>query len=105
MITTFLKNRPWLFALALLGGFISFAAAKPIASEKNSGLANHPAIGAFLNGVMPEAAPGISGNWSAVVAFTNLYFTNSTGLTSVPGTDELGVWEREGRRPTPVHFQ
>ncbi len=53
--------------------------------------------GAFLNGAMPEIAPAISGNWSAVVAFTNLLFTNSVGLTSVPGTDELCVWEREGR--------
>ena len=46
---------------------------------------------------MPETAPGISGNWSAVVAFPNLLFTNAVGLTSVPGTDELCVWEREGR--------
>ena len=46
---------------------------------------------------MPETAPGISGDWSAVVAFTNLLFTNAVGLTSVPGTDELCVWEREGR--------
>ena len=46
---------------------------------------------------MPEVAPGISGNWSAVVAFPNLLFTNSVGLAPVPGTDELCVWEREGR--------
>ena len=46
---------------------------------------------------MPETAPGISGNWSAVVAFPNLLFTNAVGLTSVPGTDQLCVWEREGR--------
>ncbi len=46
---------------------------------------------------MPEVAPSISGNWSAIVAFPNLLFTNSVGLTSVPGTDQLCVWEREGR--------
>ncbi len=46
---------------------------------------------------MPEIAPAISGNWSAVDAFPNLLFTNSVGLTSVPGTDLLCVWEREGR--------
>ncbi|MEJ0089722.1 MAG: PQQ-dependent sugar dehydrogenase [Limisphaerales bacterium] len=97
VITTFFKNRPRLFTLALLGGFISFAGAKPVVSEKIYGLTSRPAIGAFLNGIMPEVAPGISGNWSAVVAFPNLFFTNSTGLTSVPGTDELCVWEREGR--------
>ena len=46
---------------------------------------------------MPEVAPAISGNWSAVNAFPNLLFTNSVGLTSIPGTDQLCVWEREGR--------
>ena len=46
---------------------------------------------------MPEVAPAISGNWTAVNAFTNLLFTNSVGITSIPGTDELCVWEREGR--------
>ena len=46
---------------------------------------------------MPETAPGISGDWSAVPAFPNLLFTNAVGLTFVPGTDKLCVWEREGR--------
>ncbi|HEY5345230.1 MAG TPA: PQQ-dependent sugar dehydrogenase, partial [Verrucomicrobiae bacterium] len=64
---------------------------------KSFGLTNRPAIGAFLNGVMPEVAPNISGNWSAVVAFTNLLFTNSVGLTHVPDSNQLCVWEREGR--------
>jgi uncharacterized repeat protein (TIGR03806 family) len=86
-----------LLLLALLGNLIFSAGAKPVVSEKPYGLTNRPAVGAFLNGVMPEVAPGISGNWSAVVAFTNLVFTNSVGLTPVPGTDELCVWEREGR--------
>ena len=31
-----------------------------------------------------------------VPAFTNLIFTNALGLTFVPGTDQLVVWEREG---------
>ncbi len=61
------------------------------------GLDSRPASGAFLNGAMPETAPAISGDWSAVVAFPNLLFTNAVGLTSVPGTNELCVWEREGR--------
>src|SRR5207245_8154610 len=51
----------------------------------------------FLNNVMPEAVPGISGNWSAAVAFTNLTFTNALGLAYVPGTSKLVVFEREGR--------
>ena len=79
------------FAFALWGCFSFSANARPY------GLNSRPPIGAFLNGTMPETAPGISGNWSAVVAFTNLLFTNSVGLTFVPGTDELCVWEREGR--------
>ncbi len=93
----------WLLVLATLGGLIFSAPAKPAATEKITatekpfGLANRPFVGAFLNGTMPEVAPDISGNWSAVVAFTNLLFTNSTGLTSVPDKDELCVWEREGR--------
>jgi uncharacterized repeat protein (TIGR03806 family) len=85
------KNRQWLLSLIFLGSLIFSADAKPY------GLANRPDVGAFLNGTMPEIAPAISGNWSAVNAFTNLVFTNSVGLTSVPGTDNLCVWEREGR--------
>ncbi len=87
----FVKNCRWFLVCLLLGGFVLSASAKPY------GLTARPEVGAFLNGSMPEVAPNISGNWSAVVAFTNLVFTNSVGLTSVPGTDELCVWEREGR--------
>ena len=76
---------------ALLGGFIFFAGAKPY------GLDSRPEVGAFLNGAMPETAPAISGNWSAVVAFTNLVFTNAVGLAFVPDSNRLCVWEREGR--------
>ena len=94
---TFLKKHQWLLFIALLGSFIWSATAKPILGEKLYGLTNRPSVGAFLNGVMPEVAPRISGNWSAVVAFTNLFFTNSVGLTAVPGTNELCVCEREGR--------
>ena len=91
MIRTLFKNCLRLYLLALLGGILGSAHAKPY------GLAHRPDAGAFLDGAMPEVAPAISGNWSAVVAFTNLLFTNCTGLTSVPGTDTLCVWEREGR--------
>jgi uncharacterized repeat protein (TIGR03806 family) len=91
VIKLLFKNRQWLLAFVLLGSFIFSANAKPY------GLTNRPAIGAFLNGAMPEIATAISGDWSAVVAFTNLVFTNALGLAPVPGTDELCVWEREGR--------
>ena len=89
MIKLFHQNRQWLLSLILLGSFFLSAGAKPIVSEKPYGLTNRPCIGAFFNGVLPEVAPNISGNWSAVNAFTNLLFTNSVGLTAVPGTDEL----------------
>ncbi len=80
-----------LSVLALLSCFILAADAKPY------GMASRPAVGAFLNGTLPEVAPSISGNWSAIVAFPNLLFTNSVGLAAVPGSDQLCVWEREGR--------
>lgn len=79
------------FVLVLLASFISSADAKQY------GIAVRPDARPFLNGVLPEVAPAISGNWSAVVAFTNLLFTNSVGLTAMPGTGQLCVWEREGR--------
>jgi uncharacterized repeat protein (TIGR03806 family) len=91
VIKTFFKNRQWLPTLAFLGVLIFSANAKPY------GLTARPTLGAYLNGAMPEIAPAISGNWSAVVAFTNLVFTNSVGLTFVPDSNQLCVWEREGR--------
>jgi uncharacterized repeat protein (TIGR03806 family) len=86
-----LKGRRILLLLYLLGAGVPLVRGNPY------GLDSRPAIGAFLNRAMPETAPAISGDWSAVVAFPNLLFTNAVGLTSVPGTDELCVWEREGR--------
>ena len=76
---------------ATLGGFVFSANAKPF------GLDSRPQVGAFLNGAMPETAPAISGNWSAVVAFPNLQFTNAVGLSAIPNSNQLCVWEREGR--------
>src|SRR5581483_8365566 len=61
------------------------------------GLTVRPNVAPFLNDQVPPVAPGISGNWSAVVAFTNLTFTNALGLAALPGTSRLIVWEREGR--------
>src|SRR5687768_5669103 len=61
------------------------------------GLSSRPSVGAFLNGTVPPAPPVLSSNWSAVVAFPNLLFTNAVGLAPMPGTTRLVVWEREGR--------
>ncbi len=93
----FLKNRQWILSLALLGSLLLSANAKPATGGKPYGLTARPGPGAFLNGTMPEIAPAISGNWSAVNAFTNLVFTNALGLVAVPDTHQLCVWEREGR--------
>src|SRR6185437_6443871 len=87
----FLKNRRWILVLAVFGGLILSASAKPY------GLDSRPNVSAFLNGIMPKTAPSISGNWSAVIAFPNLLFTNAIGLTAVPNSNQLCVWEREGR--------
>ena len=61
------------------------------------GLTERPAVGGFLDGVLPAAAPAVTGNWSATSAFPNLRFTNALGFTFVPGTTKVVVWEREGR--------
>jgi uncharacterized repeat protein (TIGR03806 family) len=61
------------------------------------GLETRPRIGPYLDGKLPELGPGISGNWSAVVAFGGITFKNALGVTPLPGTHRLVVWEREGR--------
>jgi len=83
---------PHYFALltALLTGLSPLLAA-------NYGLETRPAVGPFLNGVLPTSGPTVSGNWTTTPAFPNLTFTNALGLTFVPGTTKLIVWEREGR--------
>ncbi len=83
--------------LKSLFAFASLLLLTVSANAKPYGLDSRPEVAPFLNGAMPETAPGISGNWSAVVAFTNLVFTNSVGLASVPGSNLLCLWEREGR--------
>jgi uncharacterized repeat protein (TIGR03806 family) len=80
-----------LLTIILCGGCIFNLEARPY------GLASRPPAGPFLNDTLPYTAPAISGNWTAVPAFPNLEFTNSVGLCPVPGSDELCVWEREGR--------
>lgn len=87
----FIKYLHGLLTVILSVGFVLNLNAEPY------GIQERAPVGPFLNGVMPEIAPAISGDWSAVPAFPNLLFTNSVGLCAVPGTDELCVWEREGR--------
>ena len=77
--------------VGLLLATISICPAQPY------GLVSRPAVGPFLNNVMPETAPVVPPNWAVVPAFPNLYFTNLLGVLPVPGTNLLCAWEREGR--------
>lgn len=87
----FARSCRWLAAVTVSAGFV-------VNSEAESwGITARQPVGPFLNEVLPHTAPAISGKWSAVVAFPNLLFTNSVGLTAVPDSDLLCVWEREGR--------
>ncbi|HHY84768.1 MAG TPA: hypothetical protein GYA07_04425 [Verrucomicrobia bacterium] len=61
------------------------------------GMTSRPDVGPFLNDALPETAPVFTANWTVVPAFPHLLFTNAVGLTFIPGTDLLCVWEREGR--------
>ena len=55
------------------------------------GLASRPAIGVFLNNIMPETAPVVPPNWTVAPAFPNLYFTNIIGVLPVPGSVRVTV--------------
>jgi uncharacterized repeat protein (TIGR03806 family) len=61
------------------------------------GLDSRPSIGPFLNQTLPEEAPTVNGGWSAVPAFPNITFIHPLGLTYLPGTSDLVVWELEGK--------
>jgi glucose/arabinose dehydrogenase/regulation of enolase protein 1 (concanavalin A-like superfamily) len=61
------------------------------------GIPVRPDVDAFYDGVFPPTPPAIPNDWSTVVAFPNLTFLNPVGLTHIPGTNMLLVWEREGR--------
>ncbi len=81
----------------LLTGLLAVITIAGAAATPPYGVEALPRIGPYLGGRMPEVGPGISGNWSAVVAFPNLTFKNMMGLCPLPGTSRLIVWEREGR--------
>jgi len=75
----------------LVGFFDTLALAQPYGLNSRANLAP------FLNGILPPVSPIVSGTWTAVPAFPGLRFTNAVGLTAVPGTNLLCVWEREGK--------
>ena len=61
------------------------------------GLDARPDVGPFFDGTFPEHPPTVATAWSTVPAFPHLSFINPIGLASLPGTNKLVVWEREGR--------
>lgn len=61
------------------------------------GLTSRPSFTAYNGGTLPPTAPTFSGSWSTVPAFNNLTFINALGITQMPGTNNMVVWEREGR--------
>ena len=73
--------------------------ASPPASggTRAAGLTSRPNFKAYQGGILPKEAPILAGAWSVQPAFPGLTFQNPMGLTAVPGTNDLLVWEREGR--------
>jgi len=75
-------------------------AAMTLTSQAQSyGLDTRPAIGSFLNGVLPPQEQSASG-WQAVVAFPNLTFDDPVFLLAEPHTNRLYVCCRQG----PIYF-
>jgi len=72
-------------------------AASSFAAPRTSGISKRPDFKAYQGSVFPKEAPILAGAWSVQPAFPGLTFQNPMGLTTVPGTNDLLVWEREGR--------
>lgn len=79
----------------MVGTAVALAGAIPVA--KNAALPRRPEFAPFAGGVLPKTAPILAGDWSTRLAFPNLTFQNPLGLCAVPGTNDLLVWEREGK--------
>jgi uncharacterized repeat protein (TIGR03806 family) len=61
------------------------------------GLESRPAFAPYNNGQLVETAPVVTGSWSTVIAYPNLPFLDALGVLPMPGSNQLVVWEREGR--------
>ena len=68
-----------------------------VASSQTPGLDAPVPIGAFLNGVLPQLAPGASTGWNTVNAFPNLTFIDPLWLTPVPNTGDLLLVGKSGQ--------
>ena len=65
--------------------------AQVVGAAQPYGLEARQPVGAYLNGKMPELGPGISGNWSTLIAFPGVSFKNALGLCPLPGSSRLIV--------------
>ena len=81
--------------LAALGVTVAGALALP--ALRTNGLVKRPAFTAYSDGALPKTAPILAGDWSVRPAFPSLVFQNPMGLCAIPGTNDLLVWEREGK--------
>lgn len=64
---------------------------------RSAALLKRPAFAAYHGGIFPKKAPILAGDWSVRLAFPNLSFQNPVGLCPIPGSNDLLVWEREGK--------
>ena len=67
------------------------------ASAQMPGLDAPTPIGPFLNGVLPQLAPGASTGWNTVNAFPSLAFIDPLWLTPVPNTGDLLLVGKNGQ--------
>lgn len=95
MIFMFKKILPSVVVSAAAALLLGSVAAAPGIGTKEA--YHRPDFSAFHGGVFPKVAPILAGDWSVHPAFPNLIFQNPMGLCPVPGTNDLLVWEREGR--------
>jgi len=79
--------------------FVALVAMSTVARAQSYGLDTRPAVGPFLNGVMPPQAQSASG-WQAAVAFPNLTFDDPISITPEPRSSRIYVCGREG----PIYF-
>jgi uncharacterized repeat protein (TIGR03806 family) len=70
--------------------------ALPFAHAQPYGLTARPAIGPYLNNLLPSGAPVAAGAWQTVKAFPNLTFATPTFLVAEPASNRLLVGGDQG---------
>ena len=83
--------------LQVASAAVLVTAAMAVPALRSNGLLKRPAFTAYNDGTLPKTAPILAGDWSVRPAFPALTFQNPLGLSPIPGTNDLLVWEREGK--------